>query len=311
MFHFIVNKSGGSGRALLTWMLTERYLKKYSVEYVLHESLAPGHASKIAKELSSGDEDDVKIIVIGGDGTINEVLNGIADFSKVRFGVIPSGSGNDFAHGLKIKTGKLAIKRNIKKMIESVNSNSYRTIDLGLVRYKDSSRYFGISSGLGMDAIVCKKTLTSKLKVVLNKLHMGKLIYIFLTVQSLFTMKCNEIKVKFDDEEEITIPKMIMIAGMNLITEGGGVKMAPTAKENDGELSVCMVYGIPKFKAFLVFPFLIFGLHTKIKGFSVRNFKKMTLKCDEELVLHTDGEWVGDYSEVTMECVPDSLKLMN
>lgn len=311
MFHFIVNKSGGSGRALLTWMLTERYLKKYSVEYVLHESLAPGHASKIAKELSSGDEDDVKIIVIGGDGTINEVLNGIADFSKVRFGVIPSGSGNDFAHGLKIKTGKLAIKRNIKKMIESVNSNSYRTIDLGLVRYKDSSRYFGISSGLGMDAIVCKKTLTSKLKVVLNKLHMGKLIYIFLTVQSLFTMKCNEIKVKFDDEEEITIPKMIMIAGMNLITEGGGVKMAPTAKENDGELSVCMVYGIPKFKAFLVFPFLIFGLHTKIKGFSVRNFKKMTLKCDEELVLHTDGEWAGDYSEVTMECVPDSLKLMN
>ena len=311
MFHFIVNKSGGSGRAFFTWKITERYLKKYSVDYVLHESMAPGHASKIAKELSSGDEDDVKIIVIGGDGTINEVLNGIADFSKVRFGVIPSGSGNDFAHGLKIKTGKLSIKRNIKKMIESVNSNSYRTIDLGLVRYKDSSRYFGISSGLGMDAIVCKKTLTSKLKVVLNKLHLGKLIYIILTIRSLFTMKCNEIKVKFDDEEEITIPKMIMIAGMNLISEGGGVKMAPTAKENDGELSVCMVYGIPKVLAFLVFPFLIFGLHTIFKGFTVRNFKKMTLKCDEELVLHTDGEWAGDYSEVTMECVPDSLKLMN
>ncbi len=311
MFHFIVNKSGGSGRALLTWMLTERYLKKYSVEYVLHESLAPGHASKLAKEISSLNEDNIKIIVVGGDGTINEVLNGIVDFSKVCFGVIPSGSGNDFAHGLKIKTGKLSIKRNIKKMIESVNSNSYRSIDLGLVHYNNSQRYFGISSGLGMDAIVCKKTLTSKLKVVLNKLHMGKLIYIFLTVKSLFTMKCNEIKVKFDDEEEITIPKMIMIAGMNLMTEGGGVKMAPTAKENDGELSVCMVYGIPKFKAFLVFPFLIFGLHTKIKGFSVRNFKKMTLKCDEELVLHTDGEWAGDYSEVTMEAVPNVLRLMN
>ena len=99
MYHFIVNLTGGSGKAKKTWDRVSAILEKNNVEYTLHQSEYEGHSAVIAKELTSGSE-EVNIVIVGGDGTINEVLNGIVDFSKVKFGVIPTGSGNDFARGL-------------------------------------------------------------------------------------------------------------------------------------------------------------------------------------------------------------------
>ena len=77
-------------------------MEENGIEYIPHTTTCKGEATQIAGRISS-EKQDADIIIIGGDGTINEVINGLRDFSKVRLGVIPAGSGNDFARELKIK----------------------------------------------------------------------------------------------------------------------------------------------------------------------------------------------------------------
>lgn len=100
-------------------------------------------------------------------------------------------------------------------------------IDLGEVAWDDCEkpRKFAISAGVGLDALVCQKALTSKLKVFLNKLHLGKLTYLLITVQSLFSMQTTEAAVRLDETPERKLDRIIYIAAMNFKAEGGGVPM--------------------------------------------------------------------------------------
>ena len=143
-------------------------------------------------------DDPIYLIVVGGDGTLNEVLNGITDFDRVRLGVIPTGSGNDFGRNLKLpKSSKESLKQICARYTRKTAGEELYRIDLGQVSWDgcEKPRIFGISSGLGLDALVCKKALHSRLKQVLNRFHLGKLTYLALTVQSLFTMETANAKV--------------------------------------------------------------------------------------------------------------------
>ena len=165
MYHFIVNIHGGSGKAFLKWNKIRAFLKTKKVEFKVHVPQRVGHAMQIAKEVSALPEDDIKIVVVGGDGTINEVLNGITDFSRVKLGVIPTGSGNDFARGVKLP------RHNQKKALDIIlKSKGDKKIDLGrsTVLSTGDSRIFGISSGFGLDAIVGTGLNEAKIKKILK-----------------------------------------------------------------------------------------------------------------------------------------------
>lgn len=307
MYHFIVNVHGGSGKAFLKWNKIREFLKREKIEFKVHVPQRVGHAMLLAKEVSLLNEDDIRIVVVGGDGTINEVLNGIADFSKVKLGVIPTGSGNDFARGLKIPHHKQ------KKALEIIlKSKGDKKIDLGRtsVLSTGDSRIFGISSGFGMDALVGTGINKSTIKKVLNWLHLGKLSYAFFTVQTLFTMKTYNVSVSFDGEESMTFKKLIFLAVMNFKAEGGGVPMCPKAKGDDGQLSVCIVAGVPKLLTFLLFPLLCMGLHSHLKGFYIRNCKSLELSSDGRTFLNTDGEFVGNVDKVRFEVLPQKLTML-
>ena len=88
MYYFIVNYTGGSGKAQKTWNKVHYLLKTKNIEYKAYVTKKQGHAREIARKLSELDEQDIRIVVVGGDGTINEVINGITDFSRIRFGII-------------------------------------------------------------------------------------------------------------------------------------------------------------------------------------------------------------------------------
>ena len=99
MLYFIVNETSRSGKARQIWKDIQQSLIKTDVAYEYMVTQGRNHATKLASEISQRPEDNICIVVIGGDGTMNEVINGIADFDKVRFGIIPTGSGNDFGGG--------------------------------------------------------------------------------------------------------------------------------------------------------------------------------------------------------------------
>ena len=311
MYYFIVNQTGGGGRGKWTWKKVQKILDGKNIEYKVYFTGDDGSACDIAKQISSiniCDSDGVgekkNLVVVGGDGTINEVLNGLESFDGLRFGLVPTGSGNDFARGI-------GIPKNTKKALHRIlDSKSPEKIDLGRVRYDDGrSRYFGISSGVGLDAIVCKKALKSKMKKFLNKLGLGQAVYILLTIKTLFSMKTEKLRVSFDDGAEQIFDKTIFMAMMNFRAEGGGVKMCPDAKSDDGKLSVCLVHGVKKFQTFFLLPFLMAGKHGKFKGFELLECRNAEINFDTPQTLHLDGEYGGEVSHVRFESVESRLEI--
>lgn len=310
MLYFIVNETSRSGKTRQIWKDIQQSLIKADVSYEYMITQGRDHATKLASEISQRPEDNICIVVIGGDGTMNEVINGIADFDKVRFGIIPTGSGNDFGGGLDLPKSP---EENLQRIISSYKAgeDSYRAVDIGLVRWgQNQKKLFGISSGIGLDAIVCKKALSSKLKNVLNKLGLGSLTYVLLTIITLFSMKTADFEISYDNNKS-TLKKTIFAAAMNLRAEGGGVPMAPDANPYDGKLSISSASGIPKWITFLCLPFLVAGKHTHIKGFNLVSCREASIHSSQKMTLHADGEYVADVTDLTFGVYPQKLRLMN
>ena len=310
MLYFIVNETSRSGKTRQIWKDIQQSLIKADVSYEYMITQGRDHATKLASEISQRPEDNICIVVIGGDGTMNEVINGIADFDKVRFGIIPTGSGNDFGGGLDLPKSP---EENLQRIISSYKAgeDSYRAVDIGLVRWgQNQKKLFGISSGIGLDAIVCKKALNSKLKNILNKLGLGSLTYVLLTIITLFSMKTADFEISYDNNKR-TLKKTIFAAAMNLRAEGGGVPMAPDANPYDGKLSISSASGIPKWITFLCLPFLVAGKHTHIKGFNLVSCREASIHSSQKMTLHADGEYVADVTDLTFGVYPQKLRLMN
>ena len=311
MLYFIINETSRGGRSVGIWQQTEIFLQEQGIEYKAWRTTHGGHAKELARELCQNVKDEICLVVVGGDGTVNEVINGITCFERVRLGLIPAGSGNDFARGMGIPREP---RENLKRILEGQKKSSEDVpeIDLGQVSWQgcEKPRLFAISSGMGMDALVCKKTLTSKIKPVLNKIHLGKLTYLILTVQSLFGMETTEAAVHFDKKGQRNLSKIIFIAAMNFRAEGGGVPMAPQALATDGKLSVCTVWGIPKWLTFLCLPFLVAAKHLWIRGFEVTDCGEFGIKTKAPMELHADGEYLGDVAEAHFTCLPGKLRML-
>ncbi len=316
MLYFIINETSRTGKSADVWNVVEQLVLRSKLEYQAFKTEYEGHAAKLAAMISNRADDDICLVVVGGDGTVNEVLNGMTNFEKIRFGVIPTGSGNDFGRGLKLPKGAEENWEIIKSHIIK-GRESYHVIDLGQVEWSGCKkpRLFGISAGVGLDAIVCKKALHSGLKTFLNKVRLGKLTYVLLTVQTLFSMDTAEADVTYRSgagrkTDAKHLKEMIFSAAMNLRAEGGGVPMAPKGNPYDGLLSVSSAYGIPKWRTFFCLPLLMAAKHERINGFQVVDSEAVHMKFSKPMVIHADGEYCGEAEEVTFTCLPNRLKLL-
>lgn len=308
MLYFIVNEQSRSGKGADIWREVRARLDERHIGYEAYRTEYEGHARLLAEKICSRDDADICLVALGGDGTANEVLNGMKHFERVRFGTIPTGSGNDLARGLHI-TGTPT--ENLEQILECMKKPRAENLcmDLGKVRWKGcvKSRLFAISSGVGLDALVCKKALKSKLKDFLNRLHLGKLTYVFLTVASLFSMETADAVTQAERRKPRRRRKVIYMAAMNFAAEGGGVPMAPAADAADGKLSVCSASGIPKLLTFFFLPLLVAGKHGGIRGFEICDCKTFRVKLNRPMVLHADGEYCGDVTEAVFTCLPKKL----
>ncbi|MBR4515585.1 MAG: diacylglycerol kinase family lipid kinase [Lachnospiraceae bacterium] len=307
MYYFIVNMKSGSGSASYCWSEIRSVLARRKVEYKAFRTKRKGHATVLAKKISRLEGRVINLIVVGGDGTINEVINGIEDFKKVRVGIIPTGSGNDCVRGLNISGSPGDILESI------LDNDDYMNIDLGRVKSNSmrKPRYYVISSGVGMDAIVCKKTIGSKQKRFLNRFGMGKLVYLLITIETLLSMRTVRGTISFDGEKSKEFDRLIFAAAMNLKAEGGGVPMAPTALPDDGRLSMCLAHDISRIMCFVKLPVLVCGRHDMLKGFVLRDFGSCVIHLERPVTLHADGEYLGEATDIYFEIQKNRLKLLN
>ena len=191
MYYCVVNPSARSGKGKEIWEKLELKLKEKGLDYQAVFTKGPGDATKLTKEITEKNaadhsfDDPIKLVVLGGDGTLNESINGIADFEKTLVGYIPIGSSNDFARDM-------SYPKSIDDLIDIIiKAENVRTLDLGKLTYNSMSRetsrlhedriavtrLFDVSAGIGFDAAVCEQALSSGNKNFLNKIGLGKLTY--------------------------------------------------------------------------------------------------------------------------------------
>lgn len=224
------------------------------------------------------------LIVLGGDGTINEVVNGIADVSKITLGYIPTGSGNDFTRALNLPTNPLAALEVI------LNPGRLVPLDIGCSELDSVPRRFAVSSGIGFDASVCHHVEKSPFKAFLNRIHLGNLIYTGVALKRLFLDSRVDAEVILDDGEPRHFSNVYFAACMNHPYEGGGFFFCPEAKTDDGMLDVLVAADIPLPKVFFILPTAFFGKHTGFSGVHIFRCRKAEVRVKEPLPMHTDGE---------------------
>ena len=306
MYHFIVNLNSRTGKARKIWEELREELDRREVMYALHETQYAGHAIEISRKLVKHAANPIKVIVLGGDGTFNEVINGARDHEKLELGYIPTGSGNDLARGLGLPASPL---ENLNRILES---KEYMRMDLGCLSWDDgeSKKYFAVSTGVGVDADVCRRVLHSNLKKILNKIGLGKLTYAILTVQTLFEMPPMNAHIIADGVDYGILDRVTFIAIMNHKCEGGGVPMSPVADAADGKLSMCCIHGLKKVPALFTFPTLLSGKHMTNKAFLGPDFKEADIVLKTPNLWHTDGEICSYNTVMHIECLPGAIKLM-
>lgn len=295
MYYFIVNPHSRSGHGMEIWKNAKELLDEKDVEYEAFFTEYTGHAQQLARQIAALSE-PCTLAVLGGDGTLNEVINGLAaaKYSHITLGYLPTGSGNDFARGLGIST-------DIKTALNAVLiPKEIIPVDIGLAKTNELSRYFLVSSGIGYDADICRQVMISRLKKLLNKMHLGKLTYVLIALKQLISYQPCPVSIRLDSKETSRFPRVFFIAGMNLKYEGGGVQFCPDAQFNDGLIDICAVDKISKLKILFLFPTAFFGKHTLFRGVHILRAEHIDIISKVPLPLHCDGEVLSFTNRLTL-----------
>ncbi|MCP1103262.1 YegS/Rv2252/BmrU family lipid kinase [Aequitasia blattaphilus] len=303
MYHFIVNPNARSGLGKDTWNTIERVLVDKNVDYQVYETKYQRHATAISRKITE-QEGIHNIIVLGGDGTVNEVVNGIFDLERVILGYVPIGSSNDFARGLSLSQNPLEALAGILNPKECV------PINVGIIGYGNQKRRrFCVSSGLGFDAAVCHQIVVSHLKTFFNKIKLGKLAYAGVALQQLIKAKPSSMSITVDGKTT-KYEKVLFAAAMNLKYEGGGFMFAPKAVVNDSILNIVIAHNLPKLKILLLLPLAYRGLHTHFKGISILEGKNIIINSEVPLPIHTDGEPIFLHNKIHVTLEGKTLRVV-
>ena len=226
----ILNPTAGKGHAERRIPEIESFFKEHKLEFEIIQTERPGHAIKLAETHAL--KEDTLIIAAGGDGTINEIINGLMHASnkmetKPGFGVLAIGRGNDFAFSADIPVG-------LGEDLLRIKDGKPIPMDVGEVRGGDypEGRYFGNGLGIGFDTLVGLEAAK------MNHVH-GAAGYALGAIKTLIKYPAApELKISFDDEIIEVSPALVSV--MNGRRLGGSFFMAPKGKMDDGLFDLCM-----------------------------------------------------------------------
>ena len=303
MYEIIFNPGSRSNRSILVWNTVRNLLDEKNIEYLLYQTAYAGHAEELAKDITS-DNQPHTFIVIGGDGTINEVLNGIQNPELVTIGLIPSGSGNDFAKALNISLNPEVALENI------LDCEKTTPINFGEIHIQNIRRRFLISCGCGFDSDVCVGVQKSSLKPFLNKLGMGKLIYTLIAFKKLITKSTFSATIQLDNDYVVSMNNIFFLIAMNTKYEGGGYMFCPDADPSDDKIDFLTANNISRCKMLRLLPKAKRGTHAGHKGITITPASKISLKLSKPVHIHADGEVYGKYDYLSIACSKEHLNFM-
>lgn len=294
MYIFIVNTKAGNGRAKRIFSRLKKTELYGKMETAYYYTAYEGHAEKMVRSFENKQDIDA-IIVVGGDGTLHEVINGV-DHHEIPIAFIPGGSGNDFARGIGLREKPLDI---LKSVAEGGADVSYYLGNYHLDGR--TKRNFVNSMGFGFDALIAKKANYSFYKRILNFFNFGKLSYAIALIQILFTFKPMEIELKVNGRTE-RLKHCWMVTITNHPYYGGGMKINPTAKVQPNYFSVLVIHSISKWKVLALFITVFTGKHITFKEVEVFDATSLKITSRAKLDYQVDGQTDTCYTcELTKE----------
>lgn len=292
----IVNPTSGPWDVRRELPAVLNHLEDHGWRTTLHKTSRPGEATQLARQARKERIDAV--FVAGGDGTINEVVNGLAE-SPVALGVLPGGTGNVWAKELGLPTRSPLHWLPLVDAVKSLVPGTQRRIDLG----KANGRYFLQWAGLGLDAEVTyamePRTRTQR--------HLGALTYVVAGLSAAASLVGTRTRILIDEERIYRRAILIVISNSQLY--GGKVRIATDARLDDGLLDVDVFAGSGFGSAIRTVLGVITGLHVRDPRHSLHRGCLIHVETDKPMPIHVDGEPFGS---TPLECmvVPQALSVL-
>lgn len=296
----VVNARAGAGAAGARWPAIGRALTAAGLVYEADFTAGPGDATRLAETAAWAGR---TVVAVGGDGTINEVVNGLmrgrsAAGPPPTLGVIPSGTAQDFARSA-------GIPRAPRAAIALLARGEPRPTDVGRIRFESGAvRYFANYAGAGFDAVV-----TARAKDWGHLLR-GALAYVVGFFAVLRGYENRHFELRLDDGSPLVPARRI---NMVILANGGNyagvLRMAPAASLDDGMLDVIVVGDVGRFELVVSLPLALFGRHLEHPKVTALRARTVSIAAGEALPVQCDGEMAGELP-ATFDVMPGALRLI-
>ncbi len=286
-YYFIVNPTSGRGKGQEFGRRVETKIHATHLSADLEYTTAPGHARELAK--TAAKQYDI-IVVVGGDGTLQETLNGMYGSNAV-LGILPVGSGNDFVRAVSIPT-------NLEQSFEILLRDQRKFIDLA--KMNDLVYHNGV--GIGFDAWVVNTSLRVK------RLR-GNAIYLYAVLSTLKNFKPVPVQIEFNGQSMEQDFFLTTIA--NGVSLGGGFYLTPDALLDDGMLDLCLIENMPKSSVIKNLMKVYSGRHKEDPRVHLYRASKIRISSEQGMAVHADGELISlNLNEINIEVLPKAVNLI-
>jgi diacylglycerol kinase (ATP) len=298
----ILNPMADLGRAWQTANDLRPIAQEFKGELTWSGTVYPTHATELAKQ--AAEEGCDLVIAMGGDGTIHEVVNGLMQIPENKrpiMGVVPIGSGNDFAYSMGITENPA------HALAHALKCENIQAVDIGLITDENGrTEYFDNMLGIGFDAVVTIRS--HKLPIV-----KGFLMYFTAVIQTI-VLNHDAAKMQIETETKKWEQDVIMLTLCNGSREGGGFMLSPNSKIDDGKMEFLSVSKVSRTTMFRLVPEFLKGTHMRFKQIQIGEFKTLKLTSDLPLYIHADGEIYTSFGsnlhKASFEVLPQALRLV-
>jgi diacylglycerol kinase (ATP) len=298
----ILNPMADLGRAWNTANDLRPIAQEFKGELSWSGTVYPTHAIELAKQ--AAEEGCDIVVAMGGDGTVHEVMVGlmqIPENKRPMMGIVPIGSGNDFAYSMRIT------KDPAHALANALKAEDIQAVDVGKITDEHGrTEYFDNTLGIGFDAVV---TIRSH-KIPIVK---GFLIYLVAVIQTII-LNHNPAKMQMETETKKWEQDLLMLTLCNGPREGGGFMLSPNSKNNDGKMEFLTVTKLSRATMFRLVPEFLKGTHMRFKQVQMGEFKTFKISSDLPLYIHADGEVYTSFGsnlhKIDFEVLPQAIKVI-
>ena len=271
----VANPKAGKGKSVTHLKTISHFCQNRNLKYRILKSCNYQEAyNSIIEDIKSGIR---TFIAVGGDGTLNCVVNAVMskrDVSGIRICLIPSGSGNDFAKALNIG-------ESTEILLQKLFDNETRKIDVGKIVCNKEVHFFINSFGIGLDA---------QTALIASKIHFLRGIARYMTALVIALFKFKNIPVAIRTYNDLFRAEILLMAVGNTQFCGGGFKLTPDAMPDDGLFDICLAQNVSFKRLLAIFPKLLKAEHVREKEVSMKRSSIIQVKSKYSLPVYYDGE---------------------